>query len=349
MGLIRTSGGVLAVLLLAAGRAALADGAALPIEACGIGLAATIEDEANFANVGLDGAKFRRASAPKFLNVLGELCRTSPKHQALVASRVQSVVLRAAPGADDITVYLLGKTLTMEFPDADFHAAAFRKQLQTALEKGSLVKASFDCAKAASPVEKLICSDPALAEADYGVGDAYRNLLKRDTADPAKLASWRQTEKEWLAQRDHDCIAGKDPAALDPESPAAKPVIDCLTASTGARGDALRAALFGPEPTAPPARTTYADGKDNTATLDEHADGTADFSILTGSTRGVCSADETATREALDVFVFHSPDAKCKITLTRAARTLEVKTEGNCASLYCGEHADGLDHLFKRK
>lgn len=349
MSVIRTCGMALTACLLVLGKAALADSAPLPVEGCGAGLQATIPDEANFANIGLDAAKFRRESAPKFVNSLSELCRTSPKHQALVASRVRSVVLRAAPGADDITVYLLGKVLTIEFPDAAFHAAAFRKQLQAALEKGSLIKASFDCAKAASPVEKLICSDPGLAEADYGVGDAYRNLLKRDTADPAKLASWRQTQKEWLAQRDRDCLGGKEPGALDPDSPGSKPVIDCLTASTAARGEALRATLSGPAPTAPPALAAYADGKDNTATLDEHADGTADFSILTGSPRGVCSADETATRQAADVFVFRSPDGKCRITLTRAARTLEVKTEGSCASLYCGEHAEGLDHVFKRK
>ena len=243
---------VLATIVLHVSAAALAgDGPPLAVADCGIALSATIPDEANFSNVSLDPVKFRQVSAPKFLGALSELCRASPTHQALVASRVRSVVLEAAPGADEITVYVRGKILTVEFPEAGFHAAAFRKSLMAALETGWVAKPSFDCTKAAAPADRLICSDPDLADADFGMGEIYKDRLKQDKTDPARLAAWRQSQKDWVAGRDRDCIAGRDPAALDPDAPAAQATIACLTAATNARSEALQKPLFGPDAASP--------------------------------------------------------------------------------------------------
>jgi uncharacterized protein YecT (DUF1311 family) len=249
---------ILAILpLWLASPASADDGPPIAVADCGIALSASLPDEANFSNVGLDPVKFRQVSAPKFLGVLSELCRTSPKHQALVASRVKRVVLAAAPGADEITVYVRGKILTVEFPDAGFHAASFRKSLAAALEAGWVAKPSFDCAKATAPADRLICSDPDLTDADFGLGEIYKDRLKQDKADPNKLAAWRRSQKDWVAARDHDCLAGHDAAALDPDAPAAQAIIACLTAATNARSDALQKPLFNPEagtPAVAPAR-----------------------------------------------------------------------------------------------
>ena len=250
---VKTEYAVLAALFVwLPGFALAGDGPPLAVADCGIALSATIPEEANFSNVSLDPVKFRQVSAPKFLGALSELCRTSPKHQALVAARVRSVVLQAAPGADEITLYLRGKVLIFEFPEAGFHAGAIRKSLMAALEAGSVAKPSFDCAKATAPVDRLICSDPDLAEADLGMAETYKNLLKRDKPDPAKLAAWRSTQKDWVASRDRDCLAGREPAALDPDAPAAAATVACLTAATNARSEALRVQLFGPDAAAPP-------------------------------------------------------------------------------------------------
>ena len=229
---------VFCLLLAGAARAE----APFTVEGCGVPLSAKIEAEDDFVNIGADAAKFRTVSAPKFLAGIGELCRSSAKHQALVASRVTNIVFRPAPGGEqDITVYLLGKTLYLEVLDPAYHAAPFRKALATALEKGSVAKASFDCAKAATPVETLICSDGELASADQDLGEAYKAALARDKADPARLTALRAAQKEWVAGRDRDCLSGREPTALDPDRPESQPVIACLTAATNSRAEALQA------------------------------------------------------------------------------------------------------------
>lgn len=67
--------------------------------------------------------------------------------------------------------------------------------------------ASFDCTKAASKVEKLICSDPSLSKLDERLTSAYRTAMKN--AVNLDLLRWEQ--KQWLLQRnecsDVSCLA----------------------------------------------------------------------------------------------------------------------------------------------
>jgi hypothetical protein len=111
----------------------------LTVKGCGAPISAQIENEADFANIDADPVQFCQVAAPKFLAAIGALCRTSPKQQALVASRVTSIVFTPAPGGEeDVTAYLLGKTLHLEILDPAYHAGPFRKVLAAALEKGPL-------------------------------------------------------------------------------------------------------------------------------------------------------------------------------------------------------------------
>ncbi|WP_044560985.1 ankyrin repeat domain-containing protein [Azospirillum sp. B4] len=61
---------------------------------------------------------------------------------------------------------------------------------------------SFDCAKAASPIEKRICADPDLAARDRSLAAAYQHLL--DVSGPrhrrVTLSQWL-----WLRQRTREC------------------------------------------------------------------------------------------------------------------------------------------------
>lgn len=59
------------------------------------------------------------------------------------------------------------------------------------------VAASFDCTKAATRDEKLICADPALSKLDDDLGRRYSGRL-REVSDPAEL---RSTQIAWLEQR----------------------------------------------------------------------------------------------------------------------------------------------------
>lgn len=61
--------------------------------------------------------------------------------------------------------------------------------------------ASFDCAKASSKIEKLICSDAATADADSQLAVTYREALSR-SADKAAL---KQSQCDWLFQTRNAC------------------------------------------------------------------------------------------------------------------------------------------------
>lgn len=63
-----------------------------------------------------------------------------------------------------------------------------------------LLSASFNCAKASSPVEKLICNNPQLSDADGRLGDLYANLQKSLSA--SESGQLKEGQKTWLKQRD---------------------------------------------------------------------------------------------------------------------------------------------------
>lgn len=66
--------------------------------------------------------------------------------------------------------------------------------------------ASFDCAKAASKVEKLICDNAELSQLDEDLSAAYKAALK----DAAHAELIRQSQKQWINKRntclDADCV-----------------------------------------------------------------------------------------------------------------------------------------------
>lgn len=63
------------------------------------------------------------------------------------------------------------------------------------------IVASFDCAKASSKVEKLICSDGNTANTDSQLADTYRAALSRSNDKPAL----KQAQRDWIAQVRNAC------------------------------------------------------------------------------------------------------------------------------------------------
>ncbi|MGF6699560.1 uncharacterized protein YecT (DUF1311 family) [Paraburkholderia sp. MM5496-R1] len=61
----------------------------------------------------------------------------------------------------------------------------------------SSVVASFDCGKASSRIEKLVCSSPATADADRRLALAYRAAA----ANASDAAALKQQQREWLKER----------------------------------------------------------------------------------------------------------------------------------------------------
>lgn len=69
----------------------------------------------------------------------------------------------------------------------------------TIASQEKISRPAFDCLKARPGVEKMICSDPALGEADQQLAGAYRNALSK-SIQPAELRrdqnAWRTTERD---------------------------------------------------------------------------------------------------------------------------------------------------------
>lgn len=66
--------------------------------------------------------------------------------------------------------------------------------------KNSAIQASFDCAKASTDVEKLICSSELLAEMDVVLAQRYKSLML--LLDDDDKAFNRTEQREWLKGRD---------------------------------------------------------------------------------------------------------------------------------------------------
>jgi uncharacterized protein YecT (DUF1311 family) len=70
-------------------------------------------------------------------------------------------------------------------------------QPEAAQPAQAAIVASFDCGKASSKIEKLVCSSPATADADRRLALAYRAAAAK-SSDPAEL---KQQQRDWLKER----------------------------------------------------------------------------------------------------------------------------------------------------
>jgi uncharacterized protein YecT (DUF1311 family) len=66
---------------------------------------------------------------------------------------------------------------------------------------------SFDCAKAVSPDEKLICSDPTLADLDRELAARYRQRI--ESAAPAGIKQIQAAQAAWLKARGAGCAQSR--------------------------------------------------------------------------------------------------------------------------------------------
>jgi uncharacterized protein len=64
-------------------------------------------------------------------------------------------------------------------------------------------KPSFDCARALNPIEKAICTDPALAKADRELAAAYAGLTSR-LEKPARQ-DLEADQQQWIVERNGEC------------------------------------------------------------------------------------------------------------------------------------------------
>lgn len=92
---------------------------------------------------------------------------------------------------------------------------------------------SFDCTKAKTEGEKLICTDAGLAAADRKLGAAYRALKRSLSAE--SFATFQAGQRGWIAYVMKSCGA-------DALSPDANTATECLKTEYDARTDLLESA-----------------------------------------------------------------------------------------------------------
>lgn len=85
--------------------------------------------------------------------------------------------------------------------------------LVAALAVGPARAASFDCAKAATPVEKAVCADPRLGTLDEQIAQAYADLLR--ALDESQKRHARQYQVGWLRGRTVDGLGAAMNARLE--------------------------------------------------------------------------------------------------------------------------------------
>lgn len=111
------------------------------------------------------------------------------------------------------TFLLLPHALRLEFPQyqvAPYAAGPQQVSVPLAALDGVLRKdlrapaASFDCAKAASAVERAICADGSLAQLDRELAAAYGRRLQ-ETSEAGDKDVIRAAQRTWLQQRDSGC------------------------------------------------------------------------------------------------------------------------------------------------
>jgi uncharacterized protein YecT (DUF1311 family) len=325
-----------AAALAAAAAAASHEGALPAIEGCGRALPAALANAAQGGQFGSDPAAFRDGDLRRLAGEIAALCRFSPAHRALIAERVAGIRFVNAQGAGEPRPYIGGSVLVVEFAGGGFDRARFRRDLAAALERGNVVKPSFDCAKAASPAEQAICAEPDLAGADATLADLYRQAMAARRGDPAAAGALRREQRAWLAARDQSC-GGE---------------VQCLKAALAARSAALIPAAEASAGGAPAqaAGSLYRNRRGQVE-LTPLAGGNARFAITTTGPQGACglpdpSDDDTALRIE-GGYVFRSADGDCTVTLTVTQDRVTVGAAGQCAQ-YCGVHAPGFTGTYRR-
>ena len=98
--------------------------------------------------------------------------------------------------------------------------------------------ASFDCAKASKPIEKVICGHPELSELDTQLSGVYTS--RRQMLEGADAQALVEAQRAWLAGRSAACGLEKDGADLLKDAKAADCLADLYRARVADLSQSLR-------------------------------------------------------------------------------------------------------------
>ena len=146
---------------------------------------------------------------------IAELIKTIGTGEDSMSSK-EDITSGAAPDALSLKDFLwLPKELHIHFPPYQVAAyAAGPQEVSIPLTQlQGVIRAdwrapqpSFDCKKAATPVEHALCADLVLSRLDRDAADVYRQ--KQRYADAATKATLLKDQRDWLASRGKVCTGG---------------------------------------------------------------------------------------------------------------------------------------------
>ncbi|MBN9243907.1 MAG: DUF1311 domain-containing protein [Mesorhizobium sp.] len=117
--------------------------------------------------------------------------------------------------------------MSIRFAGAALGALLALGALWAAPARAESVSASFDCAKAGTTVEKLICSQAVLRWQDLSLSRAYR--AARDAVTGSARDDLVLAQRDWVRERDRRCIADRTFAELaDTATELGKQAYECL-------------------------------------------------------------------------------------------------------------------------
>ena len=133
----------------------------------------------------------------------GVLSRIAVSMAAAVAGGTTWLVVE--PGARTVVADFVGLEMGVT-RSAVADAATAEAGSHLSYEKHPDADPSFDCENAVTTIEKMICSDPAIAEADR-VLDRVWATLEREGVITEEL---RREQRQWINRRDA-CLIDNDP------------------------------------------------------------------------------------------------------------------------------------------
>jgi uncharacterized protein YecT (DUF1311 family) len=218
---------------------------------------------------------------------------------------------------------------------------------------------SFDCAKARSVVERLICAEPDLARADRDLAASYRRALaaSRTPTDRERLV---RDQVAWLTWRADACLLDGAKGGAPPPPGERGWVVGCLAVMYGYRTARLEDVaglghLPGPSSGMPPPSldvallpgryTAGGTGWYGVLTLARDGDALgATIESTSGPTAHTCSLDGWASVSGRDavVIAYHDaqrpkPEERCTVTLRPIAGGFAVAAQdGEACRYFCG-------------
>lgn len=177
--------------------------------------------------------------------------------------------------------------------------------------------AGFDCKKASSPVEKLICSDSQLSAMDEELSQAYKRML----ATAADAVSIKNDQKVWLASRnrcqDAACIKQAYADRLTALNGTSQPVAANNVTGTYQLVDCTR-----------PAQLQVQQNKDGSIHFELHAEYIIDAKngiVNDGNVYG-----DVPLKGSHATYINNDPSERCNLSLRFEPRLASIAQEGTC-------------------